>query len=635
MKHVIVSILLVALLFTAIPGAVSAYGHQDAPVAAAAGTVSPTYTVTFQEYNLTAGVLWGVVINSSAFYTQASQMNVSLANGTYNYSVVVKNTSFTPVYSNGAFLVSGHPLEIPVQFEPVTYSVVFNEKGLPLNYTWTVVLGGISLKAETGGRGSGEYLIFNVINGTYKWYADASGDYIPFPQNGTVMVRGNLNVVDLQFERAYSQVVFEDFGLPANDSWFVSLNGTIKYSTSFTIVFIVPYGNYSYSAGTNDTSYHSFAGSKVLDVNTLKDYVDVHFWSGNYTVTFFERGLPAGAQWSVGAGPYLVNSTNSTASLELPNGTFGYFLSSGIPSYVPINRTGTFTVEGHGISVDVSFRPLEYLVSFNMSGPHGLEWSVSVDGTNRTSNSSTILFMEIYGEHNYTVFIPDRDYSPSPVSGRVYVWSNTTVFVTASPVLFREIFIERGLPSNVTWKVSLGNMTLESSGDSITFNVTNGTYDFSVSTAGNYSVSPSSGTVVVSGAPRVFDVKFIPFVSISFEMSGIPAGSTWSVAIGGRQFNTSSSVLSMKVPAGTYYYVPGAGSNSTYYVTLPAGYSLTSENSFNATSGASILFVAQPTGGTVGSHTSSYGVFLIIIVVAVVAIAIFLMISRKGRGAGK
>ena len=637
MKITIAVVIVGILLMSSLPGIAAGYDHQNAYSGGTAEVTSPLFNVTFEEKNLSQGVTWGVDVNSSSFYSPAGQISVNLANGSYNYSIMIQNTSFRPIYSQGSFLVSGHPMQIPVEFEKVTYPVVFNENGLPPNSTWTVSVGNVSRSTETGNGGAGDYITFNMVNGSYKWTANSSGRYVPLPQNGSFTVKGNFNVVNLQFELAYAQVVFEEVGLPQNVSWYVDFNGNMKYSNASIITFIIPYGNYSYFAGSNDTNYHSFMGLKPLTVSNLDVFIDVYFWSRNYTVTFAESGLPSGTQWSVIAGSQLYNSTNSTISLSLPNGTYDYFLSSSSSAYAPANSSGHFTVEGTAIHLSVAFEPSMYSVVFNRSGPVGLEWGVSMDGKNATSNSSIVSFHVIYGEHNYTVMTFNQDYSPSPMSGIVYVWANTTITVFFSPILYKEIFTERGLPGSSTWSVTLGNSTIKSSTNSVVFNETNGTYSFRVDAINNYTVYPSVGTVVISGADKVLDVRFTSFVLVSFDVSGIPKGASWSVTVDGKRVNSSSPILSMRVPNGTYYYVPGGKNNFTYYVTFPSGYSLASESSFNATSTVTVPLVGQLTGGGIGPQGYLWEVIIAVIVVVGVLVVITAMFvsKRKKGGAGK
>jgi hypothetical protein len=125
----------------------------------------------------------------------------------------------------------------------------------------------------------------------------------------------------------------------------------------------------------------------------------------------------------------------------------------------------------------------------------------------------------------------------------------------------------------------------------------------------------------------------LSFVYVSFSVSGIPSGSSWSLIIDGRQFNSSSSILSAYVSNGTYYYVPGGTGNFSYSVILPQGYSLASEGSFNATSSAVISLVAQPTGGVTGVVTTIWE-YLVVVAVAVgivLIVGMLFLIKRRGK----
>ncbi|MEM3829412.1 MAG: hypothetical protein QXP36_09410, partial [Conexivisphaerales archaeon] len=143
-----------------------------------AGSSAPRYNVSFMESGLPDGVMWGIDVNNTSYLTETSILVTQFPNGTFNYTVEVLNESYHPIATNGAFVVSGHPLQIPVSFEAVLYPVVFNEKGLPVGLTWSVSLGNRTLSTTTGNNGTGDYLIFDVINGTYTWKIPIVGGYI-------------------------------------------------------------------------------------------------------------------------------------------------------------------------------------------------------------------------------------------------------------------------------------------------------------------------------------------------------------------------------------------------------------------------------------------------------------------------
>lgn len=626
----------VVVLLVVVLSAVGAF--QGSPfqnehgMGAVASAQADLYNVTFAENGLGAGVYWSVSVNSSVFTTQSSAIVVHLGNGSYNYTISISNTSYRPAYPDGALTVSGYPLSIQVEFDEVTYPVVFNEAGLPLNSSWTVYIGGLNETKVTVGRNNSNYETFEMMNGTYLWTAPIVGSYAPIPENGTIKVRGNLNVVYLQYERIYAQVVFEDCYLPVNTSWYVEFNGTVKYSNYSAIVFNAVYGNYSYSVGTNDTAYHAFRGVRTMTVDREAEYVNVYFWSRNYTVVFDASGLPGGVVWSVRVDASFASSSNYTLSMSLPNGTYDYMVQVNGSVYRPLDEFGTFTVNGTGLVLQVNFSVARYAVTFNMSGLPGGAWSVTLGGQTENTTSSSIVFIEGYGNYSYVITIPNQDYYPSPVSGTAYVTSSMLVLVEAVPVTFPVTFIEAGLAAGQSWEVSLGNSTVATTNSSVIIEEMNGSYAYTLKTIGGYTISDGSGIATVSGAGVVINVVFIPYAYVSFDVSGLPDGGTWTLVVDGRMFNGTSSVITVHVPVGKYFYVSNSSSNFTYSISLPSGYVLANESSFNASSSVVISLVAQSTSPLSKWHLSLidylYGV-LIALIVAIVTV--LLWSRRRGR----
>ncbi len=136
-------------------------------------------------------------------------------------------------------------------------------------------------------------------------------------------------------------------------------------------------------------------------------------------------------------------------------------------------------------------------------------------------------------------------------------------------------FTETGLPRGATgygytWHVILNGVTERTSGTSITFNETDGTYHYSVGSTYNYFPVPSSGTVIVSGSNKNVLVNFhSKTYLVTFNVNdyssvtgGTSALSTWSVNFDGMNNTTQSSYVEFLVQNGTY----------SYSVTAPHGY---------------------------------------------------------------
>ena len=204
-----------------------------------------------------------------------------------------------------------------------------------------------------------------------------------------------------------------------------------------------------------------------------------------------------------------------------------------------------------------------YTIAFNEKGlPNGTNWSVSVGEIVRSSNNSTVTFLEPDGSYNFVMGrVPG--YRPLPSNFTVVVrGSNITLVVVWIPVLYPVTFVESGLPANTFWNVTLGNQTNYSSNSTITFKVMNGTYEYNVPDVNGVASSSPSGTIKVNGEPTKVFLQFTVPINFTFIESGLPAGSKWSVFIDGSYHNSTSSIISFNLPNRTY----------SYLITLPSGY---------------------------------------------------------------
>ena len=96
-------------------------------------------------------------------------------------------------------------------------------------------------------------------------------------------------------------------------------------------------------------------------------------------------------------------------------------------------------------------------------------------------------------------------------------WLNITV--TWTQVFYSVTFNETGLKSNNQWGVGLspprpptnvsGGGTRNSTGSSITFQVSNGKISFIIDGSASYLATPGSGTIVVAGAPVNVEITFV------------------------------------------------------------------------------------------------------------------------------
>jgi hypothetical protein len=347
-----------------------------------------------------------------------------------------------------------------------------------------------------------------------------------------------------------------------------------------------------------------------------------HGGSASYNVTFIETGLPKGTAWNVramtawGWGGWnqggFAWSNGSSITLSLANGSYIYRVSTASADQ-PTNGTGSFNVSGGSpTAIAVPFSALaSYSVAFNETGlAAGTSWTVQVFnlgnfwswGWNRaaqtaTSNLSSIGFSLVSGTYWFEV-TPVSGYSLNLSWGALIVSgaSPGAVNVGFAPLTaYTVTFNETGLPSGSNWSVTVYSnsfgwgsfwsarpQTVTTNASSLSFSLQNGSYGFAVSTVSGYAANVTHGSFDVSGAsPSPLAVAFssIVYYAASFNESGLPATTNWSVwvfgfATGGgfvsASATSSNSTLSLNLPNGTYGYTLG-------YV---SGYEVTSGHAF-------------------------------------------------------
>lgn len=237
--------------------------------------------------------------------------------------------------------------------------------------------------------------------------------------------------------------------------------------------------------------------------------------------------------------------------------------------------------------------PSDATVHFNEDGlASGTSWSVTYHsvlngytGANTTS-SSTNSYVNITMAVGNTIYYWVSDaaqLTPSPSEGIISLTGNMTVsisFPTPAPTEYPITFAPVGLPSGVTWGVTLQGVALYATNingqnPDIIFNEPDGSYSYSIYAPSPYIANPSSGVVTVNGASVTVTVSIAQpktsYYTLSFTESGLPQGTDFTVSIG-IAVDSGNPTASFTVPNGTYSYtIADVGS----YIPSPASGSVT------------------------------------------------------------
>ncbi len=269
---------------------------------------------------------------------------------------------------------------------------------------------------------------------------------------------------------------------------------------------------------------------------------------------------------------YSDNVPTSPPAVIAPEHVFSF---QGTISLAP---TAGNACEGAQATLEVTITGTEsvttYSVTFSESGlPSGLPWAVTVNGvtehltTNGCTDSLTWTGLAS-GTYAYSIAgDPGWQQTTLPYNGNVVVSgaavSEPTLHYTQ--VTYPVTFSESGLPSSLTWKVTVNGVTksLTTNGgtDTLSFaSEPNGTYAYSI--AGNpgwhQSTLPYSGTKTVNGGPLSVSVTYTQVTyAVTFTETGLTSGTSWSVTLNGVTKASTTSTITFTEPNGTYGYTVG------------------------------------------------------------------------------
>lgn len=351
------------------------------------------------------------------------------------------------------------------------------------------------------------------------------------------------------------------------------------------------FGDNGTSAVENTTYTYARAGSFHVAAE-VTDGNGNHAWSNftvniseGYNVTFVEKGLPSGWNWSVRSGAtteYNVSETagrGSTGSVRFlsPNGTFAFAIASpvtcgcSVSTYAPARISGTGNpsltsgpIAGTAPVWTVQFNVVNF-VGFNGTSAarfaiyHGGQWKVNLTPlvsaggppsvtvlSNLSSPSSVVgAYLPAGVPYRFSVTVLGTvaaDYKVLAGTGIAQASLNlsqqplhTVKFrLLTVPVLF----LERSTATSGNWTVSIvsGNTPAVSyphngsrpiGHGAIRFNLPNGTYNWTISTGPGTTPSPASGSfsVTVPSPPHRIHV-YLPVVLGTALVLGTPTSFT-------------------------------------------------------------------------------------------------------------
>ncbi|HEV2165452.1 MAG TPA: YncE family protein [Thermoplasmata archaeon] len=347
-----------------------------------------TYQLEFDESGLPFGTPWAVSIGGPPISSTTSRIAFNAPNGTYSY--IVEPVAGYSGDRSGTLALNGSGSVVPVVFVAV-YALTFRETGLPAGTAWSVSIGAATNSSSTSTIG------FLEPNGTAPFTVRPVPGYAEHDP-GQYTVSGGALSVTVVFEAVFN-ITFRETGLPIGTMWSVSVGTLSNGSQGPTVGFVEPNGSFDYVVDPvpgfagNGTGQLTVSGSAISRSVTFLAV---------YAVTFSENGLPGGTPWSISVDGTSNRSTTTDLTFLLPNGSYPYRVNA-IPGFRTF-WSGMLTVGGKAKSVAIPFTLDEYTVAFEESGlVGGTSWSVSLNGSNKDSSSTSLTFQEPNGTFPYSI----------------------------------------------------------------------------------------------------------------------------------------------------------------------------------------------------------------------------------------
>ena len=311
-------------------------------------------------------------------------------------------------------------------------------------------------------------------------------------------------------------------------------------------------------------------GPGILNTHFKVEFPNGQAFTGNLTfaaiqpvsVTFNETGLGPNGTWYVAlaGGPYAVGGPGSI-DFPLVDGTYAFQIGSFSAGYEVLPAVGLVRVNGDALSVAVQFVPV-FQVTVDESGlSNGSNWSIDVGGVVHSSSASAISFPLGNGSYLYQLGLVPGFASASGAGTLVVAGAPVELTFAFHRVTYLVTFSETGLIPGTVWWLYLGWLSdpyWSTENSSVSFTLANGSYTYFYYSVVGYRLTQPGTALTVDGGPVNVSATYAAppdsIFLVSFEESGLPNGSTWSVDFAGRTGTSNASSIVFPSFNGTWSF---------------------------------------------------------------------------------
>ena len=306
-------------------------------------------------------------------------------------------------------------------------------------------------------------------------------------------------------------------GLPPV-TWTVTVNGSSANLTGGTYTsFPVSGWLYSFTPkGPGTYTFYLNASDTIGNTSSSTTTVNLPPYPVEFTENGLSSSLLAKDGWSVAIGPAVVHSFTASISFSLANGSYPV-LVTGPAGFVP-NVKGTTTVSGI-TTVSVTFsKGKTVVITFAEKGlVKGTNWCVAVEMESQCSVKASQKSANLAAgvSYDYSVISPVAGQNITQRIGKAVSYGSSGDITPTANVkvgltfayFYTVTFTETGLSSGA-WAVTIGGQVeITPVGQSLEFNLTNGTYGYKVGTISGYTSS---------GSPKKVTVPTVSSVIVTF-----------------------------------------------------------------------------------------------------------------------
>ncbi|MGC8506093.1 MAG: hypothetical protein ACP5NK_05230 [Thermoplasmata archaeon] len=545
--------------------------------------VSELHDIEFFAHDLPQQLNWTLDLTSSygittSYSSNGNPLSINLTNGHYSFRILPVGT-FKPDISQGYLTVNNSSVNaypsFSIYFSSYYYKLSFNETGLPSTSLWSVALVGSNGTYTQQSLGANP-ITFSVPNGTYYYNFISNSNTTGFfssLRSGYVAVNGSSLFRSIPFIPVSHTVTFVEKGLPKGSAWSIDINGISFNSSGYgTVQTSLLNGTYFYAV----LPFYGFSASNrsgSFNINGNNIVINITFVHNLYPVTFSISGLPASTNWTIVIGNS-VYTLHGNSTFYLPNGTYIYYLGevTNVYTYYPFASGGYFIIIGAAKPIVISYRDFVYTLTLQETGlPNNTNWSIDFNSAVLFSNHHNTINLTL---QNGTFVLVTEDYNAYyPVNSQIIVeiqGSSLTEIVKYAISLYQVTFVENNLPAGYDWNLSLKGLYNSSNASysvsHVYFNLTNGSYVYSVTSVNKTYMAPPSGTFTVSGSPLTIYLNFTEVTyNVTFKESGLPSNTRWSVNLDGAITSTNNTTITDFLTNGTYDY--SIGNVAGYHIT--------------------------------------------------------------------